>query len=154
MKCDGEPAAEALREDLLGRLGPGATPQNPPVGESQSNGSVENSVKLVKGLVRVHVLALERKIGARLPAEHPALAWITEAVSDIATKHLRGQDGRTGYERTFGKPPREESLELGEVVLWRKPKQTGMNTLLEARWEEGVWLGRRWGSITHLIGVQ
>ena len=28
-----------------------------------------------------------------------------------------------------------------------------MNTLLEARWEEGVWLGRRWGSVTHLVGV-
>ena len=38
-------------------------------------------------------------------------------------KHLGGPDGRTGYERLFGKPPREEGLELGEVVLWRKPKQ-------------------------------
>ena len=153
VKCDGEPAVEALREDLMNRLGEGAVPQTPPVGESQSNGVVENGVKHVKGMIRAHVLALEKKLGVRIPAGHPVVAWITEAVSDLVTKHLRGQDGRTGYERLFGKAPREEGLELGEVVLWRRPKQPGMNVLLEARWEEGIWLGRRWGGITHLVGA-
>ena len=70
----------------------------------------------------------------------------------MATKH-RGHDGRTGYERLFGKAPREEGLELGESVLWRRPKQAGMNALLEARWEAGIWLGRSWGGITHRVGV-
>ena len=37
VKRDGERAVEALREELLARLGTGAAPQNPPVGESQSN---------------------------------------------------------------------------------------------------------------------
>merc|ERR1712122_330731 len=50
-------------------------------------------------------------------------------------------------------PPREEGLELGEMVLWRRPKQAGMNVLLEARWEVGIWLGRSWGGITHRVGV-
>ena len=100
-------------------------PRAHPAGESQSNGVVENGVKLLKGLVRVHVLALERKLGVRFPADHPALAWVVEAVGDLATKHLRGSDGRTGYERLFGKSPREEGLELGEMVLWRRPNQGG-----------------------------
>ena len=153
IKCDGEPAVEALREEVISRMGEGAVPQNPPVGESQSKWVVENGVRFLKGMIRVHVLALERKLGVRLPAEHPIIAWIAEAVGDLVTKHFRGQDGRTGYERLFGKPPREEGLELGEVVLWRKPKHSGMNVLLEARWEEGIWLGRRSGGITHLVGV-
>ena len=89
----------------------------------------------------------------RFPADHPILAWVAEAVSDLATKHLRGHDGRTGYERLFGKAPREEGLELGEVVLGRRPKQAGVNVLLEAWWETGIWLGRAWGGITHRVGV-
>ena len=145
LKCDGEVSVEALREAVMARLGEGAVPQGPPAGESQSNGVVENGVKLLKGLIRVHVLALERKLGVRFPADHPVLAWVVEAVGDLTTKHLRGHDGRTGYERLFGKAPREEGLELCESVLWRRPKQAGTNALLEARWEAGIWLGRSWG---------
>ena len=44
----------------------------------------------------VHVLALERKLGVRIPTNPPVLAWIIEAVGGLATKHLRGHDGRTG----------------------------------------------------------
>ena len=153
LKCDGEASVEALREAVMVRMGEGAVPQGPPAGESQSNGVVENGVQMLKGLIRVHVLALERKLGVRFPADHPILAWIVEAVADMTTKHLRGHDGRTGYERLFGKAPREEGLELGESVLWRRPKQAGMNALLEARWEAGIWLGRSWGGITHRVGV-
>ena len=105
LKCGGEASVEALREAVMVRMGEGAVPQGPPVGESQSNGVVENGVQMLKGLIRVHVLALERKLGARFPADHPSLAWIVEAVADMATKHLRGHDGRTGYERLFGKAP-------------------------------------------------
>ena len=47
IKCDGEPAVEALREEVMNRMGEGAVPQNPPVGESQSNGVIENGVKLL-----------------------------------------------------------------------------------------------------------
>ena len=76
LKCDGEHSVEALREAVMARLGEGAVPQGPPAGESQSNGAVENSVKLLKGLVRVHVLALERKLGfAPPPTPRPRLGY-------------------------------------------------------------------------------
>ena len=58
---------EALREAVMARLGEGAVPQGPPAGESQPNGVVENGVKLLKGLIRMHVLALERKLGCSHP---------------------------------------------------------------------------------------
>ena len=38
-------------------------------------------------------------------------------------------------------------------MLWRRPKRPSSNVLLECRWEEGLWLGRQWGSIVHFIGV-
>ena len=153
VKCDGEPAVEALREELMNRMGEGVAPPNPPVGESQSNGVVENGARLLKDMVRVHVLPRERKLQVRIPAGRPMIAWVAESAGDLVTKHLRGQDGRTGYERLFGKAPREEGLELGEMVLRRRPKQAGMNVLLEARWEQGIRLGRRWGGVAHLVGA-
>ena len=46
VKCESESSIKALREELMRRVGPGVVPQEPPVCESQSNGAVENVVKL------------------------------------------------------------------------------------------------------------
>ena len=69
------------------------------------------------------------------------------------TKPIRGQDGRTAFERLYGKLARREAFGLGEDVLWRRPKRPGRNALLESRWEEGIWSGRMWGSVVRLIEV-
>ena len=152
-KSDQEHAIRSLREQGMSRMGEGAVPQDPPQGESESNGAVENAVQLMKGMLRVRVLALERKLGVEIPVGHPVVAWLAEAVSDLTTKHLKGSDGRTAFERLYGKPLREEALEFGEVVLWRRPKDPSSHTLLEARWEEGARLGRRWGGMIHRVGI-
>ena len=65
--------------------------EEPQPHEFQSNGAVGNGVKLTKGPLRVHLLALERKLGHRVPTKHPLLAWLVEHVAD------------TAYERLFGK---------------------------------------------------
>ena len=78
--------------------------------------------------MRVHLGALERKLGVRFPSDHPVLAWMAEFVRDSCTKYLQGADGRTAYERLFGKPCREEALEFGEVVLFRPKKRALMRT--------------------------
>ena len=58
----------------------------PQLHESQSNGAVENVVKLFKGLLRVHILALDRKLGRRVPSKHPLVAWLVVHMADIITK--------------------------------------------------------------------
>ena len=126
---------------------------NPPPHESESNGSVENGVKLFKGMLRVHLLALERKLKGNIPSQHPVMTWLVECVADIVTKYMQGADGRTSYERLFGKQVHEEGLEFGERVWWRRHRSNDMNVVLDARWAEGVWLGRRWGTIHHRVAV-
>mgnify|MGYP000450192630 CR=1 FL=1 len=76
------------------------------MGESASNGGIEGAVKIVKGLLRVHLAALERKIGAKFPSGHPVLTWLVEHVTDILSKYAVGVDGKTSYERLFGRPVR------------------------------------------------
>ena len=80
-----------------------------------------------------------------LPSGHPVTAWLVEHVADVLTKHLVGSDGHTAYERLFGKQAREEGLEFGEQVLYRKRRAQDMNVVLDGRLEPGTWLGRRWG---------
>ena len=79
------------------------------------------------------------------------MAWLVEHVAGIIAKYLRGTDGRTAHERLFGKQIYEEGFEFGERVLWKKRQSKDMNVLLEARWMEGLWLGRCWGIPNHSI---
>ena len=57
IKTDNEPALIALRDAVIRHLPAGAAPVPTPVRESESNGSVENGVKLLKGLLRVRCVA-------------------------------------------------------------------------------------------------
>ena len=45
------------------------------------------------------------------------MTWLVECVADLVTKYMQGADGRTGYERLFGKQVHEEGLEFGERVM-------------------------------------
>jgi hypothetical protein len=153
LKSDGEPAILALKEAIARRLPEGAVTLESAPTESESNGAVENAVKLVKGMVRVHLLALEQKVGGRFPSTHPILAWLIEHVSDLITKYLQGADGRTAYERLYGKRVHEEALEFGERIQWRKRRAQDSNVVLDARWADGIWLGRRWGTCHNRVSL-
>ena len=150
LKCDNEAAILALRSRVM-ELHPGALAQEPAPGEHESNGVIENAVKLGKGLFRVLLFALEAKLRGRIPSRHAAFAWLASHTGDVVTKHLLGKDGRTPYERLYGKRLVEEGLEFGERLLWRPARRDAQGVLAEPRWEEGVWLGRRWGRSTHII---
>ena len=119
--------------------------------EHESNGVIGDGNKLGKGILRVLLLALEARVSGRIPCSRPAFAWLTEHAGDILSKYLVGKDGKTAYERLYGKPVHEEALEFGEQLWWRPPRVAGYNVLMEPRWRPGVWLGRKWGTPTHIV---
>ena len=100
IKTDNEPAVLALREAIMKELHEGALPVQPTPGESESNGVVESGVRLFKGLLRVHLAALERKTEVVFPCEHPVTAWLAGHVSDVLTKST--WSGPTAIPRTSG----------------------------------------------------
>ena len=57
---------------------------------------MENGVKIFTGLLRVHLIVLNKKIGCKVPAKHPVMAWLVEHVSGVLTQYLRDADVRTG----------------------------------------------------------
>jgi hypothetical protein len=119
LKVDNEAALLALRDEVIRLLGQQAVPVAPPANESESSGAVENGVKIFKGLLRVHLMALERKLDGYIPSAHPLMTWLVEHVSDLLTKCLQGSDGKIGYGRLFGKKVHEEGLEFGEKIMFR-----------------------------------
>ena len=129
LKCDNEAAVLALRRRVAA-LWPGPVlEQGPAPHEHESNGIVESGVKIGKGVLRVHLLSLESRIGGRLPCGHPVFAWLVQHAPNVLTKGLVGKDGRTPYSRLFGKEVAEEGLEFGEVLRWKLPRLAGHNTL-------------------------
>ena len=112
-------------------------------------GSVEKAVDLVKGMLRTHLSALERKVQGEIPIHHPVMAWLVSHVAECLSKYQVGHDGKTPFQRHFGKPVKDEGLEFGELVFYRLRK--GEVKDLDAKWMPGLWLGKPWGAITHRI---
>ncbi len=77
LKTDQEPAImklkEAVAKELRSDHGITMIDEESPVGEHKSNGEVENSVKRIQGMVRIHKDALEERIGERLGREDKKL---------------------------------------------------------------------------------
>ena len=88
----------------------------------ESSGVIEHGNRLGEGVLRVRLVALEARIGGRAPCTHPAFAWPAEHSADVLSKYLMGKDGKTAYERLYGKAVHEEALEFGECLWWRPPK--------------------------------
>ncbi len=44
-------------------------------------------------------------------------------------------------------------LEFGERVLYKKRKGNDYNVVVDSRWAPGLWRGRKWGSISHLVAT-
>ena len=97
LRTDGEPALVALRRRIAARHGGSVLEQGSAAHEHESMGIIENGVKLGKGILRVLLLALEERLGGRLPCSHPSFAHLVGHSSAVLTKHLRGKDGKTPY---------------------------------------------------------
>ena len=78
-------------------------PETSPKGDSQSNGAAENGVRLAKAMVRTIKDALEWRLGAEIPDDHPLLTWISRYGSIACRRFAIGGDGRTPWERLTGR---------------------------------------------------
>ena len=151
-KSDGEPSIRAVR-DALGRYHGGrVTPEQPPPGESQANGRVEEAGKTVRGYVRVFKDMLESKAGQKIPTDAVILQWLVRWAAMLHSRYRVGADGKTAYERQRGRKCKQEVVPFGEKVYYRKLDQDGKK--LESDWEQGVWLGHARVSNEVLIGTR
>jgi len=125
LRSDNEPAIiELLREtlkDLKVDTVEQAAEEHPPAYDSKANGSVENAVKLVQGLLRTLKFCLEARLGVKIPMAHPILAWLIRHAAWLISTRARRSDGKTAHERLRGRPFARRLLCFGEICLGKLP---------------------------------
>jgi hypothetical protein len=121
--------------------------------DSQSNGVAERAVQSVECQVRTMLLALQKRLDVKVPVTHKIVTWLVEHAADMLNKFAVGPDGRTAFERIKGKKYRGEVVEFGRKIFYKIPcKPEG--GLMTERWVPGIWLGKRFLSDEHLVGVE
>ena len=152
LRCDQEPAIVDLARAICEIRADPTLLEHSPVGESQSNGKIERGVQTVEEQVRAHLFGLEKRIDRKISATHDIMTWLVMHAGTTISRSLVGQDGQTGFERLMGKPARDSVVEFGEKVEYRLGhKDRGQ---LEERWQEGIWLGKVWGTGECYIATQ
>ena len=122
MKSDNENAIKSLR-DAVGRLlGGRVIPENPPKGESQSNGRIEESGKTIRGFVKVMKSQIEDKADITIEGKDIITQWMIRWAAMLPSRFLVGKDGKTAYERRRGRRCDVPTEILGEKVWYKELK--------------------------------
>ena len=98
------------------------TPEQPPVGEHQSNGTAEEAGRTVRDQARVLKIQLQLRIGREIAADEPIMPWLLRWAAMSLSRFKPGKDRRTPYERQTGRRCQMEAVPFGETVLYRKPE--------------------------------
>lgn len=100
-------------------------PINSPVGESESNGRVENTIRRVQEKIRALRHHAEHKTGVRIFGQSPVMVWLSCWAAALISKYSRGDDGKSPHERIRGEPSRMPLVLFGEKVLFLPMKIEG-----------------------------
>ena len=152
LKSDTERSIVALRSAIQSHF-PGMTLEDGTKGESESMGFAESMVGKVGAQARTLKSALDQKYKRQIGAKEPVLAWLINYASVLLSRYSRGADGRTPYERSTGKTWKQCLPEFGETVLYQPLKGEHSASKLDARFEDGVFLGIQEGSAMKYIGT-
>ena len=155
LKSDNENAVKALKDAVGKLLGGRVIPENPPKGESQSNGRIEDAGKTIRGFVKVIKDQVETEAAVKLEGQDNIVQWLVRWEAMVPSRFLVGKDGKTPFERRRGRPCNIPTEKFGEKV-WFKGLRTKSELLakLESQWKEGLWLGHARSSNEILIGTR
>ena len=75
-----------------------AKPKQPPRGEHQANGAVEEAGKSVREMARVFKLQLEARIGREVMMNEPVMEWLIRRSAMNLSRDQVGRDRKTPYQ--------------------------------------------------------
>ena len=113
LKSDQEPAIRKLKEAVRREYNVDIPDELSPVGDSQSNGEVENAIQQVEGQIRTMKCQLEYHLKQEVPATSPVLPWLVRHAGATLSRYMKGQDGLTAYRRLKGHDSRTDGRSMG-----------------------------------------
>ena len=143
LKSDNEPAIVALRGKLGKYHGGAMIPEGSSVGESQSNGRVEEAGKTVREYAKVYKDKIEFAIKEKIPGDAAIMQWMVRWAAMVRSRHKVRKGGETPCERLKGRKCNMVAMPFGESVWYKqlKDKEERAGNRMESEWQEGVWLG-------------
>ena len=111
-----------------------------PVGEHQSNGRIEATIRQIQGVFRSIKDGLESKIGERIGGDHWIVPWIVRHAAAMMNRLKITSDGKTAFEKIKGRKYKKEIIEFGELVNYLQPETEGKDKF-NVRWNEGAYIG-------------
>ena len=152
LKTDQENPIKALGAAVKAGFSEDLTLEESPKGDAhgQSNGAAENAVQRVQGQVRTMKYALEKSAGGELPKDSVIFPWMIEYAGVLHTLFSQeDSEGMTPFQKLKGRTWQIALPSFGEIVDYRRRAKSK----LDARWQEGVYLGLRLTSSEKIIGT-
>ena len=78
-------------------------PENPPKGESQANGKVEETCKTVRGFLKVLQSQLEENTGVEINGQDDTIHWMIRWSAMLPSRFIVGKDKKTAHQRRRGR---------------------------------------------------
>ena len=155
IRSDGEPAIRDLLDRVSSLRASETILEATPSGDSKANGRAERAVQAIEKQTRVLKLSVERHFGV-FSVKHACFPWLVMHGADVLTKFVigsgEGADGLTAYERIKGRAYSGTMFEFGQCILFKvSAKVQGGD--MRARWEKGMWLGKRFVTDEHVIST-
>ena len=140
LKTDQEPAMINLQAAIQEQRPKTVIPVNSPVGESESNGRVENAIRRVQEKTRALRHQLESNIKRKIPDSSPVMAWLVRWAAEVLSKYSCGDDGKSPHERLNGEKCTTPLVPFGESVMYL-PLKTVRRDKGDVAKKPGIWLG-------------
>ena len=120
------------------------------MGESESNGRAEASIKIVRQYTRIYMDQLQMNTRKGFAPNHVIRQWAVRWGAMAPSRYLRGKDKKTPYQRRTGRAFTQPLCMFGESIFY---KQLGSNDTGDPQWHDGIWVGTSSGSNEHIVAT-
>ena len=130
------------------------TLKNSPKGDHQANGRAEKGVQVFQNNARRMGMAVEGKLGIRVPHQHPMIMWLIEWVGGAHSRFKeRQEDGKTPRERA-GWRIQSSVMECGKCIRFVPFQSDARMTKFDSKLRDGIWSGLDSRTDEHIIGTR
>ena len=122
-----------------------------PTYSSRSLGSAERWHAALWAQCRLFKETFKDNYNVRLSVFSPIMPWIVKHAAWIHNRYQQHQDGKTSYERRWGRDYGKHICEFGETVLFHY--SAGIPDKTTTQWDYGIWFGRCTQSDEHFVAT-